>query len=106
MSIKVFADLQRIVMISNDEFLLDHPQSKTEVGLHLAMREEGFKADGISLNQASTSKRIIFHMHDDHPDVIGYASGFSDRENKTEMQFIEIDKVSISFIKKLMKDHF
>ncbi|MDT0605365.1 hypothetical protein [Thalassotalea castellviae] len=106
MSTKNFADLQRMVMISNEEFLLDNPQSKTEVGLQTAMREEGFMADGVVIDQPSTSKRIVFHMHDNHPGVVGYASGYSDRASNTEMQSIELDKVSIAFIKEQMKNHF
>ena len=97
MSKKIFADLQRMVMTANDEFLFDNPQCKTEVGLQTSMREEGFMADGVVLDQPSTSKRIVFHMHDDHPGEVGYAAGFSDRENKTEMKSIELEKVTIAF---------
>jgi hypothetical protein len=106
MSIKNFADLQRMVMISNEEFLLDNPQSKTDVGLQTSMRDEGFMADGVVIDQHSTSKRIVFHMHDDHPGVVGYASGYSNRANKTDMKTIELDKISIAFIKEQMKNHF
>lgn len=106
MSKKIFADLQRMVMTANEEFLLDNPQSKTEVGLQTSMREQGFMADGVVLDQHSTSKRIVFHMHDNHPGVVGYATGFSNRETKTEMKSIELEKITIAFIKEQMKNHF
>ena len=106
MSKKTFADLQRMVMTANEEFLLDNPQSKTEVGLQTSMRDEGFMADGVVLDQPSTSKRIVFHMHDNHPGKVGYVAGFSDRNNKKEMTSIDLDKVTIAFIKEQMKNHF
>ena len=46
-----FVSLQHMVTMANKEFLLDNPQSKTEIGLHLDMRSEGIMADGVSIDQ-------------------------------------------------------
>ena len=101
-----FVSLQHMVTMANKEFLLDNPQSKTEIGLHLDMRSEGIMADGVSIDQPSTSKRIIFHVHDNHPGIVGYVAGYTDRDNNADVKTVDCNNISISFIKELMSGHF
>jgi len=50
------------------------------VNISRAMRKSGFPADTMTIECLTSKKRILFILHDDHPQTINYQFGYNNED--------------------------
>tara|TARA_R110000796_G_scaffold17279_13_gene53368 strand:+ start:288 stop:605 length:318 start_codon:yes stop_codon:yes gene_type:complete len=99
-----FVNLQSMATIANNEYLESKPVNKTQLGLHINMRQEGTDADGVSIDEPQADKRIMFLIYDNSPNQISYT--MLDATSQSPTKTININNCSVTTIKNLISDYF
>ncbi len=99
-----FVNLQGMATIANNEYLESKPENRTQLGLHLDMRQEGTDADGVSIDDPQTEKRIMFLIYDNSPNQISYT--MLDATSQSPTKTINIANCSVTTIKNLINVYF
>jgi hypothetical protein len=89
-------NLSAIVASANDSF-----QSK----FNKALRNQGMKADAITIDCIAQDKRIVILIHDDKPDLVDIALGNKEGDIYSSSEY-EINKISEAVIVEMMEVNF
>lgn len=98
--------LSEIVAKANDLFYSKYENVDTLMGImDKTLRNQGMKADAITIDCIALDKKIVILIHDDKPDTVNIALGNKrgDIHSSSEYQLIEISEETVL---EIMKENF
>ncbi len=99
-------NLSEIVAKANDLFFAKYENTNTLMGLiDKTLRDQGMKADAITIDCIAMDKKIVVLIHDDKPDVVDIAIGNKDGDIFSSTQHL-IKDISVAFIVDVMEVNF
>lgn len=103
---KKLNDLSEIIARANDVFFSLHKSHDTLMGImDKTLRQQGMKADAITIDCVALDKKIVFVLHDEKPDMVDVALGnkHGDIFSSTEYELININE---SVVVSILEDNF
>ncbi|MEY8204363.1 MAG: hypothetical protein RPR40_04735 [Bermanella sp.] len=76
------------------------------VGISRALRKSGFAADTMTIECLLSKKRILFVLHDDHPQHIDYQFGYSNQDPGANFSRWPLEDLTQEQIFEWIKDYF
>jgi len=99
-------EISEMVAQANDQFHDRNAKIDVVMGLiDKGLRQQGIKADAISVDCIPLDKKIVFLLHDDKPNSIGIALGNKQGDIHSSSQQ-ELSDLSVSFFLMLMEENF
>ncbi len=99
-------DLSEIVAKASDLFHSKFDNIDTVMGLmDKTLRNQGIKADAITIDCISLDKKIVILIHDEKPDVISIALGNKDGDIYSSSEYV-ISAISETVIVDIMTINF
>lgn len=103
---KKLNDLSEIVAKANDVFFNIHKAHDTLMGImDKALRQQGMKADAITIDCVALDKKIVFLLHDEKPDTVDVALGNKDGDIFSSMEYALVD-VTEGIVVSILEDNF
>ncbi len=103
---KKLQHLSEVVARANDMFYSKFEHLDTLMGImDKTLRNQGMKADAITIDCIALDKKIVILLHDDKPDVADIALGNKEGEIYSSSEF-EIAKLSEAAIVEIMEVNF
>jgi len=98
--------LSEIVARANDVFYSKFDNIDTIMGImDKTLRNQGMKADAITIDCIALDKKIVILIHDDKPDVVSIALGNKEGELYSSSEY-ELAKISEAIIVEIMEVNF
>jgi hypothetical protein len=99
-------ELSEIIAKANDIFCSQFTHINTLIGImDKNLRNQGIKADVITIDCTALNKKIVFLIHDDTPEVVSIALGNKLGDIYSSSEYI-ISEISETIIVKIIKDYF
>jgi hypothetical protein len=99
-------NLSEIVAKANDLFYSKFDHIDTLMGImDKNLRNQGIKADAITIDCIALDKKIVILIHDDKPDVVSIALGNKDGDIHSSSQYL-ISEISETVIVDIMQVNF
>ena len=99
-------DLSEVVAKANDSFYDKFKKLDPVMGImDKALRNQGVKADAITIDCVTLDKKIVFLLHDDKPGVVGVALGNKDGDIYSSSEHA-ISEITETFIMEIMEENF
>jgi hypothetical protein len=99
-------NLSEIVARANDLFYSKFDNIDTLMGImDKALRNQGMKADAITIDCIALDKKIVILIHDEKPDVVNVALGNKDGDIYSSSEY-KLTELSEAAILEIMKDNF
>jgi hypothetical protein len=99
-------NLSAIVASANDSFQSKFNDINVLMGImDKALRNQGMKADAITIDCIAQDKRIVILIHDDKPDLVDIALGNKEGDIYSSSEY-EINKISEAVIVEMMEVNF
>ncbi len=99
-------NLSEVVAKANDLFYSKYKNLDPIMGIiDKALRNQGIKADAISIDCITLDKKIIILIHDDKPGTAGIALGDKDGNIHSSCEYA-ISEISEAFIMGIMEENF
>jgi len=99
-------DLSEIVARANDVFYSKFDNIDTLMGImDKTLRNQGIKADAITIDCIALDKKIVILLHDDKPDVANIALGNKEGDIYSSSEY-ELVKISEAVIAEIMEVNF
>ena len=99
-------NLSEIVAKANDLFYSKFEALDPVMGIiDKALRQQGLKADAITIDCITIDKKIVILLHDDRPNIAGIALGNKDGEMHSSSEYA-ISEISEALIVEKMEEHF
>ena len=103
---KKLKNLSEIVAKANDLFYSKFDQDNTLMGImDKTLRNQGMKADAITIDCISLDKKIVILIHDNKPDVVDIALGNKEGEVYSSSEYA-INDISEALIVQIMEENF
>lgn len=98
--------LSEIVAEANDTLYARHSSIDTIMGImDEKLRNQGIKADAVTVDCIPANKKIVFLMHDEQPDNVDIALGNKEGDIHSSSQY-DLDRLSVSMVVDIMEAHF
>jgi hypothetical protein len=98
--------LSEIIAKANDLFYSQFDNIDTLIGImDKNLRNQGMKADAITIDCIALNKKIVFLLYDDNPEVVNIALGNKDGDIYSSSEYM-LNEISETVIVKIMKDNF
>lgn len=99
-------NLSEIIAKANDTFYGQFEHIDTLIGImDKNLRNQGIKADAITIDCIAVNKKIVFLLHDDSPEVVSIALGNKDGDIYSSSEYT-LNEISETVVVKIMKDNF
>ncbi|MDC9724780.1 MAG: hypothetical protein PSN44_02520 [Gammaproteobacteria bacterium] len=99
-------NLSEIVARANDMFYSKFNNIDTLMGImDKTLRNQGMRADAITIDCIALDKKIVILLHDDKPDVVEIALGNKEGDIYSSLEY-ELAKLSEADIVEIMKTNF
>ena len=99
-------NLSEIVARANDVFYSKFDNIDTLMGImDKTLRNQGMKADAITIDCIALDKKIVILIHDDKPDVVDIALGNKEGDIYSSSEY-ELAKISEAVIVGIMEVNF
>ncbi|MDH5357577.1 MAG: hypothetical protein OEW63_03000, partial [Gammaproteobacteria bacterium] len=99
-------NLSEIVARANDAFYSKFDNVDTLMGvMDKALRNQGIKADAITIDCIALDKKIVILLHDDKPDAVDIALGNKEGDIYSSSEY-ELIKISEAVIVGIMESNF
>jgi len=99
-------NLSEIVARANDVFYSKFDNIGTLMGImDKTLRNQGIKADAITIDCIALDKKIVLLLHDDKPDVVDIALGNKEGDIYSSSEY-ELVKISETVIVGIMEENF
>ena len=99
-------NLSEIVARANDVFYSKFDNIDTLMGImDKTLRNQGMKADAITIDCIALDKKIVILIHDDKPDVVNIALGNKEGDIYSSSEY-ELVKISEAVIVGIMEVNF
>ncbi len=99
-------NLSEIVARANDVFYSKFDNIDTLMGIvDKTLRNQGMKADAITIDCIALDKKIVILIHDDKPDVVNIALGNKEGDIYSSSEY-ELVKISEAVIVEIMEVNF
>ena len=99
-------NLSEIVARANDVFDSKFDTIDTLMGImDKTLRDQGMKADAITIDCIALDKKIVLLIHDDKPDVVNIALGNKDGDIYSSSEY-ELVKLTEAVIVEIMEANF
>jgi len=99
-------NLSEIVARANDVFYSKFDNIDTLMGImDKTLRNQGIKADAITIDCIALDKKIVILLHDDKPDVANIALGNKEGDIYSSSEY-ELVKISEAVIAEIMEVNF
>jgi len=99
-------NLSEIVARANDVFYSKFDNINTLMGImDKTLRNQGMKADAITIDCIALDKRIVILIHDDKPDIVDIALGNKDGDIYSSSEY-ELVKLSEAVVVEIMEVNF
>ena len=99
-------NLSEIVARANDVFYSKFDNIDTLMGImDKTLRNQGMKADAITIDCIALNKKIVILIHDDKPDVVNIALGNKEGDIYSSSEY-ELVKISEAVIVEIMEVNF
>jgi hypothetical protein len=99
-------NLSEIVARANDVFYSKFENIDTLMGImDKTLRNQGIKADAITIDCIALDKKIVILLHDDNPDVVSIALGNKEGDIYSSSEY-ELAKLSEAVIVEIMEANF
>jgi len=99
-------NLSEIVARANDVFYSKFDNIDTLMGImDKTLRNQGIKADAITIDCIALDKKIVLLLHDDKPDVVDIALGNKEGDIYSSSEY-ELVKISETVIVGIMEENF
>jgi len=99
-------NLSEIVARASDLFYSKFDNIDTLMGImDKTLRNQGMKADAITIDCIALDKKIVILLHDDKPDVVNIALGNKEGELYSSSEY-ELAKISEAIIVEIMEENF
>ena len=99
-------NLSEIVARANDVFYSKFDNIDTLMGImDKTLRNQGIKADAITIDCIALDKKIVILLHDDKPDVVDIALGNKEGDIYSSSEY-ELVKISEAVIVGIMEVNF
>lgn len=101
--------LQRLCDIaeaSHKTIQQDHQDIDPLIGVSQNMRQSGIPADVMSVDCLRSRKRIIFILHDHHPDVVRYQFTEMDNDPGSDFSEVALDDLTTNLFYHWVCDYF
>lgn len=99
-------NLSEIVARANDVFYSKFDKIDTLMGImDKTLRNQGMKADAITIDCIALDKKIVILLHDDKPDVVDIALGNKEGDIYSSSEY-ELVKISEAVIVGIMETNF
>ena len=103
---KALQNLSEIVARANDVFYSKFEHVDTLMGImDKTLRNQGMRADAITIDCITLDKKIVILLHDDKPDVVNIALGNKDGDIYSSSEY-ELAKLSEAVIVEIMEANF
>ena len=91
---KKLQDLSELVAKANDLFYSQFTDTSTLMGImDKTLRNQGMKADAITIDCIALDRKIVILLHDDKPDIVNIALGNKEGEVYSSSEY-ELAQVS------------
>ena len=99
-------NLSEIVARANDVFYSKFDNIDTLMGImDKTLRNQGMKADAITIDCIALDKKIVILLHDDKPDVVNIALGNKEGDIYSSSEY-ELVQISEAVIVEIMEANF
>lgn len=99
-------NLSEIVASANDLFYKKFDNIHTVMGImDKTLRNQGIKADAITIDCIALKKKIVLLIHDDKPDAVDIALGNKDGDIYSSSNY-GINEISVAIIVEIMETNF
>jgi len=99
-------NLSKIVARANDMFYSKFEHIDTLMGImDKTLRNQGMKADAITIDCIALDKKIVILLHDDKPDIANIALGNKEGDIVSSSEF-ELAQLSEAAIMEIMETNF
>jgi len=99
-------NLSEIVARANDVFYSKFDSIDTLMGImDKTLRNQGMKADAITIDCIALDKKIVILIHDDKPDVVSIALGNKEGDIYSSSEY-ELAQISEAVIVEIMEENF
>ena len=99
-------NLSEIIARANDLFYKKHNNIHILMGImDKALRNQGMKADAVTIDCIAQDKRIVILIHDHKPDLVDIALGNKEGDIFSSSEY-ELNKISEAFIVEMMEANF
>ncbi|OUR65923.1 hypothetical protein A9Q79_02790 [Methylophaga sp. 42_25_T18] len=103
---KALQHLSEIVARANDVFYSKFEHVDTLMGImDKTLRNQGMKADAITIDCIALDKKIVILLHDDKPDVVNIALGNKEGDIYSSSEY-ELAKLSETALVEIMETNF
>lgn len=97
-------DLSEIVAKANDVYFSLHKSHDTVMGImDKTLRQQGMKADAITIDCVALDKKIVFLLHDEKPDRVDIALGNKNGDIFSSTEY-ELKNVNESVVVSILED--
>jgi hypothetical protein len=99
-------NLSEIVARANDFFYSKFDNINTLMGImDKTLRDQGLKADAITIDCPAQNKRIVILIHDHKPDLVDIALGNKEGDIYSSSEY-ELNDISEALIVEIMEENF
>ena len=103
---KALQNLSAIVAKANDVFYSKFEHVDTLMGImDKTLRNQGIRADAITIDCIALDKKIVILLHDDKPDVVNIALGNKEGDIYSSSEY-ELAELSEAAIVEIMETNF
>ena len=103
---KALQNLSEIVAKANDVFYSKFEHVDTLMGImDKTLRNQGIRADAITIDCIALNKKIVILLHDDKPDVVNIALGNKEGDIYSSSEY-ELAKLSETALVEIMETNF
>ena len=103
---KALQNLSEIVAKANDVFYSKFDHVDTLMGImDKTLRNQGIRADAITIDCIALDKKIVILLHDDKPDVVNIALGNKEGDIYSSSEY-ELAKLSETALVEIMETNF
>ena len=102
----VLNNFSEIVAKANDLFYSKFEKLDTLMGImDKSLRNQGMRADAITIDCVILNKKIVFLLHDDKPDFVNVTLGNKEGDIYTSSEY-ELAKLSQEMVLEVMETYF
>ncbi|WNC72104.1 hypothetical protein RGQ13_18590 [Thalassotalea psychrophila] len=99
-------NLSEVVAKANDLFYSKFDNVDTLMGImDKTLRNQGMKADAITIDCIALDKKIVILIHDDKPDVVSIALGNKEGDIFSSSEYV-LAEISEAVIVEIMEENF
>lgn len=101
---KIFA-LGDLAEAAQKEIQLEFPMLNPVIGINHGLRQSGYPADLMTIDDFKSRKRIILMIHDSQPGVVGFQLSEIDKDPDSHFENWPLNQVNQSQLKAWIIEH-